>query len=230
MGSTRLPAKIMLPVNGNPIFQSGINRLKQIGCPIYIATTQQPADTTIVNFSLRNNIPCYRGDENNVLSRYYECAKAYKLDVIVRVTSDCPLIDAELIKEFLNSYLEKADGNLYLSNTLTRTYPRGYDFEIFSFGLLEDAFLNAVNPVDLEHVTPYINANKSGKAHIEQLTRPQDASKFRLTLDTPEDFTLLKRLIEQYGADSLTGEEIILLMQQYPDLAKINESVEQKSN
>ncbi len=230
MGSTRLPAKIMLPVNGNPIFQSGINRLNQVGCPIYIATTKQPSDNAIVDFSIRNNIHCYRGDENNVLSRYYECANKYKLDVIIRVTSDCPLIDAMIIKESLAKYLDKANSNLYLSNTLTRTYPRGYDFEIFSFHLLEDAFLNAVSPADIEHVTPYINANKSGKVHIEQLTRSKDASKFRLTLDTSEDFVLLKRLVEQYGADALTGEEIIMLMQQYPDLGKINEHVEQKNN
>ena len=220
----------MLPVNGYPIFQSQIERLKHIGIPVFIATTNQPADISVVNFAEKNNIPYFRGDENNVLSRYYECAKKYELDVVIRLTSDCPLIDSLIIKKALDEYLVKSDQHLYLSNSIIRTYPRGFDFEIFSFYLLEDAFKNAKEHAELEHVTPYITANKSRVVNIEQLASTEDASKFRLTLDTPEDFVLLKRLIEQYRADSLTGEEIIMLMQQYPDLAEINQHVEQKKN
>ena len=228
MGSTRLPSKIMLPVNGHPIFQSQINRVRTINYPIYIATTIQPADNAIVDFAEQNNIPCFRGNENNVLSRYYECAKENKLDIIVRITSDCPLIDPVLIKKGLDEYLIMADNNLFLSNTINRTYPFGFDFEIFSFHLLEDAFHCAVDSSDKEHVTPYIWKNKGGRVHTKQLTRSTDESKYRLTLDTTEDYILLKTLIEQYHADSMSGNEIIKLMQIHPELALINQHIEQK--
>lgn len=230
MGSTRLPSKIMLPVNEHPIFQSQINRLKSIHYPLYIATTTVSADIAVVDFAKHNNIAYFRGNENNVLSRYYECAKKYKLDIIVRLTSDCPLIDPALIKNGLDQYLTIDDNNLFLSNTINRTYPRGFDFEIFSFHLLKDAFNCAVDISDQEHVTPYIWKNKSGRVHIQQLIRGSDASKYRLTLDTQEDFLLLKTLIEQYRADSLSGEEIIQLMQTHPELESINQHITQKKD
>lgn len=230
MGSTRLNAKIMLLVNGHPIFQSQINRLRTIGCPLYIATTTQSADIAVVNFANNNNISCFRGDENNVLKRYYDCANEYNLDLIIRLTSDCPLIDADLIKDGINQYQDLSDRNIYFSNTLNRTYPRGFDFEIFSFQLLENAFHNAADDFDKEHVTPYIWKNKNGNVNIRQLINASDTSKYRLTLDTPEDFKLLKILIEQYQADGLSGTEIIELMQSHPELAQINQHIEQKKN
>lgn len=230
MGSTRLPSKIMLTVKGQAIFQTQIERLRTISYPLYIATTVQEADIAIVEFANQNKIPCYRGDENNVLSRYYECAKQFQLDLIIRLTSDCPLIDAEIIKQGIEQYVKEGDENLYLSNTIDRTYPRGFDFEIFSFQLLEDAYRNAVDPVDKEHVTPYIWKNKSGKVRFEQIKRETDESKYRLTLDTPEDFELLNRLIEKHHADRLTGEEIISVMQSNPELALINQHIEQKKS
>lgn len=228
MGSTRLPSKIMLQVKGEAIFQTQINRLNSIGYSLYIATTTQPADTAIVDFANQNKIKFYRGDENNVLSRYYECAKFYQLDLIIRLTSDCPLIDSDLIKKGIEQYVAEGNKNLYLSNTIERTFPRGFDFEIFSFQLLEEAYQNASDSLDLEHVTPFIWKNKSGKVSFKQITRNTDDSKYRLTLDTPEDFELLKTLIEHYNADILSGNEIIEIMQKHPELALINEHIEQK--
>jgi len=228
MGSTRLPSKIMLPVDGHPIFQSQIDRLKSIPYPLYIATTIQPADTAIVDFALKHKIPSYRGDENNVLRRYYECARFYKLDIVVRLTSDCPLIDPVLIKQSIDQYLALGDYNLYYSNTIERTYPRGFDFEIFSSQMLEKAFHNADDDFDKEHVTPYLWKNKNGAVHLKQIKRSSDASHFRLTLDTPEDFKLLKILIEEHKADLLSGDEIIRIMECNPELALINQHIEQK--
>ncbi len=226
MGSSRLPGKILMPVNAQPIFQTQIDRLKTINYPLYIATTTQPADNAVVEFANKNNIPNYRGDENNVLSRYYECAKHHKLDLVVRLTSDCPLIDAEEVKKGIEEYTAIGDNDLYLSNALERTYPRGFDFEIFSFHLLEQAHQHAVDVSDKEHVTPYIWKNKSVK--LKHIKRTTDESRFRLTLDTHEDLELLKILIEQYGAHSLSGDEIIKLMNAHPELALINEHIEQK--
>jgi spore coat polysaccharide biosynthesis protein SpsF len=230
MGSTRLPSKIMLPVNWKPIFQYQIDRLKRIYFPLYIATTVKPADIAVVDFARQNNIACFRGDEENVLNRYYGCAKENKLNLIVRITSDCPLIDPQLIQKGIEQYIASGNKNLFLSNTINRTYPRGFDFEIFSFHLLEEAFLKAIEVSDKEHVTPYIWKNKGGNVRVEQITGGTDASKYRLTLDTPEDFTLLRTLIEKHSADKLKGEEIIALMQAHPELALINQHIEQKKN
>jgi len=230
MGSTRLPSKIMLPVNGHPIFQSQINRLKDLSHPLYIATTTQLADTVVLEFAEKNNIQCFRGDETNVLSRYYECARKFELDLVVRLTSDCPLIDPLLVEKGIRQYLEMGDKKIFLSNAISRSYPRGFDFEIFSYYLLEDAYRNAVDISDKEHVTPYIWKNKSGNVRVEQIIRTSDASQYRLTLDTQEDFALLRILIEEHRADALSGEEIIKLMHAHPELAIINQHIEQKKD
>jgi spore coat polysaccharide biosynthesis protein SpsF len=228
MGSTRLPSKIMLPVKGSPIFQTQINRLRKIEVPLFIATTVQSADEAVVEFANRNQIPVYRGDEANVLSRYYECAKKFELDLVVRLTSDCPLIDADIIAKSINDYCVLGDPKIYLSNAIERTFPRGFDFEIFSFELLEDAYRNAQEMADKEHVTPYIWKNKSGKVILKHVKRATDESRFRLTLDTREDLTLLQTLIEKHDASVLNGDAIIALMQAHPELARINEHIEQK--
>jgi spore coat polysaccharide biosynthesis protein SpsF len=228
MGSTRLPAKIMLPVNGRPILGFQIDRLKKINIPLYIATTNKISDNTIEEFSRKNHLNFFRGDENNVLSRYFECASHFNLDVIIRVTSDCPLIDEELIKASVEEYINEGNLNLYYSNTIKRSFPRGFDFEIFSFELLSEAKKNAIDLIDLEHVTPFIWKNKGGKTELKQLVAKTDNSVFRLTLDTKEDFMLLKLLIEEHRANELKGEEIIRIMQNHPELAKINAHIEQK--
>jgi len=228
MNSTRLPSKIMLPVKGKPIFSFQIDRLKKINIPIYIATTNKPSDNVIEEFAKEKGLFFFRGDEENVLSRYHECAKQFNLDVIIRVTSDCPLIDAGLINKAVKEYLQTGDPLLYYSNTIKRTYPRGFDFEIFSFQLLDQALEQAVDPGDLEHVTPYIWKNKSGNVEIRQLLAPHDNSLFRLTLDTGEDLSLLKLLIEEYNADELSGDQIIGILRDHPELAKMNAHIEQK--
>jgi len=228
MGSSRLPGKILLPVKSKPIFQCQIDRLRDVECPIIVATTTEPSDTAVVNFAIVNKLDFFRGSESNVLERYYLCAKQYKLDVVIRLTSDCPLIDPVLINESLSAYLEEKDDYLYLSNSLSRTYPRGFDFEIFSFALLEDAYKNATDNWDKEHVTPYIGANKSGKVRIKQVMNDEDNSRFRLTLDTKEDFDLLRLVIEQFNAEKLSGPAIIDILKTYPELVAINEHIEQK--
>lgn len=228
MTSTRLPGKILMEANGISFLQHQFNRLKTINLPVIIATTVNDTDDRITTFCLENNLGFYRGSENDVLSRYYECAKAFDVKNIIRITSDCPLIDAELILNAANEYKELNNENIYLSNSVIRTYPRGFDFEIFSFFALENAFLNATLDADKEHVTPYIRNNRSGKIMVEQVTDTEDHSSFRLTLDTGEDHQLLKQLIENYGAADLTGQEIIELLHQHPELVKINAHIEQK--
>lgn len=226
--STRLPAKIFKLVKDRSLLQYHIERLTGSEVPVIIATTINTADDPIGNFAKEHNIPIWRGSEMNVLERYYECAKHYQLDVIIRVTSDCPLIDGALIKKALDQYCQWDDNSIDYSNGIRRTFPRGFDFEIFSFQLLEEAFTNATEWYQKEHVTPYINQNVSGKVIVKHFVRSDDASHFRLTVDTKEDFELIEKIITDYSADTKNAEEIILLMQTHPELAAINSHIEQK--
>ncbi len=224
MTSTRLPGKVLLLIKNKPLLKYHTDRLRQSGYPVFLATTTNPPDDVIAEYAINENLGWYRGDENNVLSRYYETAKNNALDVIVRVTSDCPLVNGELLKKGVELYLQKDDESLYLSNTVIRSYPRGLDFEIFSFRLLEEAAQNAQNNFQREHVTPYMKEH----AQLEHIIHPEDASNFRITVDTPEDFELIQVLIENFGADQLSIQGVIHLLRTHPELARINAHIEQK--
>ncbi|MHC2990958.1 acylneuraminate cytidylyltransferase [Pontibacter sp. HJ8] len=228
MTSTRLPGKVLLEAGGKTMLQHHVDRLQEAGLEVYLATTANASDNAIAAFAKTAGIPCSRGDEQNVLSRYYACTVEHKLDVIVRVTSDCPLIDGHLIADALQQYLLLNDDSVYLSNALERTFPRGFDFEIFSFSLLEEAYKQATLPEELEHVTPYINQNKSNRVILQHYTREKDASRYRITLDTQEDLELITVLIENYQAQHMSGNELIGLLESHPELQKINAHVEQK--
>lgn len=228
MGSTRLPSKLMLNVQGKPFFKYQLERLSSLTYPVYIATTTNPNDKTIVDFAIANNHQYFQGSEENVLERYFECARFFKIGTIVRITSDCPLIDADIINQGISEFLEAENSQLFLSNTLERTFPRGSDFEIFSFEQLKFAYENAIDFSDQEHVTPYIWKNKSGRTIIKQLKQDKDYSAYRLTLDTSEDLELLSILIEKYKAHTLNMGQICDVMGNNPSLSLINGHIEQK--
>lgn len=228
MTSTRLPGKVLMPIGPKVVLQHHLDRLQQSGFPVFLAITTNLSDDPLAAFGAQQQVPVYRGDEQNVLQRYYEAARAFNLDIIVRVTSDCPLIDGVLVRKGIKEYIEKKDPGLYLSNCLVRTYPRGFDFEIFSFALLEEAFLQAREAGDLEHVTPYINQNKSGRVRFGHLTQPEDKSAYRVTLDTPEDLELIRLLIQDYQAHQLDAGAISRLLDAHPELVRINAMIEQK--
>lgn len=228
MTSTRLPGKVLLPVAGQPLLHYHVKRLQESGLPIYLAITNNTTDDPLAEFAALAKLPCTRGDEQDVLGRYYQCAVENQLDLIVRVTSDCPLLDGRLIAQGVREYVQQADPRLYLSNVLERTYPRGFDFEIFSRELLEEAFEHATLPGDREHVTPYIHQNRAGQVRFQHITRSPDRSHYRLTVDTAEDFQLLKRLIEDYNAASLSTDELIDLLDQHPEIVALNAHIEQK--
>lgn len=228
MTSTRLPGKILLAAGGKTILEHHLDRLAWSLVPVYIATTINSTDQPIVNLARSLGIPHFRSDEYNVLKRYYECAENFKLDVIIRVTSDCPLIDGRIIKEGLEQYLRLGDKNVYYSNSLVRTFPRGLDFEIFSFSQLKAAYLNASIESDKEHVTPYINQNRSQKTVIINHTTNENWSGLRWTLDTEDDWKLIKILLDDYKVASLPYSEILKIVLQHPELTTINNHIKQK--
>lgn len=226
MTSTRLPGKIMQISAGKSMLQHHIDRLQSAGCPIIIATTSNDSDNAVATFADNHKLQCFRGDEHDVLSRFWEANQQFPADVNVRVTSDCPLIDAALIKQGIDLYLQLNDDNCYVSNCFPRTYARGFDFEIFSAAMLDEAYRQATTTHDREHVTPYMRTHHAASMH--NIAQSRDNGGLRITLDTPEDLELLKLLLEETAASSLGYEGIENLLLQHPEWIAINAHIEQK--
>jgi len=229
LGSSRLPGKILLEAGHETLLMHHVKRLRLSGCPVCVATTLSPKDKLVYDYLEKIECDVFRGDEFDVLARFYHCAKARRAKVIVRVTSDCPLIDGDIIRKGLAEYRHRSSEGTYLSNVRVRTFPRGFDFEVFSFGLLEEAFLKSSSPEDREHVTPYIRriCEQEGDS-ADILYEDGDASNFRITVDTEPDFILVKKLIEDFGCARKSASEIIAVLKAHPELAAINSHIEQK--
>lgn len=228
MTSTRLPGKVLKKVGDKPLLQYHLDRLRLSGFPVVLATTTNPSDDPVIELCKDLDVPTFRGSEEDVLSRFYGAVKDRPFDVIVRVTADCPLIDGLQIARGVNDYLSSNTPWLYASNCLDRTFPRGFDFEIFSRPMLEEAFLKASSPSEREHVTPYFYQNKHGKTHFLSITSPTDFSGYRLTVDEPADFDLIEKLLTLFSCGSSTCEEICQVLLDNPSLAQINQHIEQK--
>lgn len=228
LGSTRLPGKVLKKINSETLLDYHLKGLSKAGLPVVIATTDRASDDPIVEFCQERKIPFFRGSESDVLSRYYHAALENHFDIVVRVTSDCPLVDGTLITKAIaeSKILEKKD--LYVSNALKRTFPRGYDFEIFSFDMLKNAFMNARLEHEREHVTPYVYKKALEEGRSYDIVNERDFSEYRLTVDTVEDFTLIDILIREFHANELSREEVFKVLEQNPQLKKINAEIQQK--
>jgi len=228
MGSTRLPSKILLKSAGNYMLDYHLQRLQKSGLPIIVATTDNPNDDTLAEYCTAHRQPFFRGSEHDVLQRYWACARQFGINTIIRVTSDCPLIDGELIRQAVMQFQQlPTPENCYLSNTHWRTYPRGFDIEIFHRQALETAYQNAQTLPQREHVTPYLYQNPQQFRQLH-FARFPDRNSYRITLDTPSDFALLDLLIDQQKAHTLSSENIIALLDQHPEWVAINAHIEQK--
>ncbi len=224
-GSTRLPGKVFLKAGPYTLLDLHIDRLKRSGIEFVLAVPEGSDDDVFIPYCKKHELNCYRGSENDVLKRFYEAAVEFKLDPVIRVTSDCPFIDPVLIREALEEHIGKHDKDLYTSNVVKRTFPRGFDLEIFSFDLLRAAHEMATKKEDREHVTPWIRENAESQHHI---LNPDPADEFRLTVDTQEDLELITRLITEHNAQELEGPELIRLMRKHPELSRINQHIQQK--
>lgn len=231
MGSTRLSGKVMKELKGKTVLCHVIERVRQSKLieDIIIATTIHERDNIIETEAIKYGSKVYRGSEDDVLSRYYFAAKENNVDTIIRITSDCPLIDPNVIDEIIEFYLK---GNYDLvtnagSDLSQRTYPRGLDTEVFSFEVLENAFINGKESYHREHVTPFIyeHSNK-----INYFKNEVDYSKYRWTLDTEEDFELINEIFNRLykGTHDFYLSDIIKLFKAEPDLFTINAHIEQK--
>ena len=228
MGSTRLPGKVLLEINKIPLLKFQIDRIensKKVD-KIVVASTVAREDDLIESFCVNNQIEFYRGSQNDVLSRYYECASNYQADIIVRLTADCPLSDPGLIDKVVSLFLKsKAD---YAANTIpvkTSNWPDGSDVEVFSFEALERAQRESTSAEEREHVTFFFWKNKENGFKTIQLDNEDDWSKYRFTIDYPEDLKVIQLLMDEIESRQVFGniEEIIKIFKSKPEISKINE-------
>lgn len=233
MGATRFPGKVLKNLNGKPVLWHVVNRCRASKSvdKVVVATTTEKGDAAIEQFCKKNKIPCFRGSSGNVLSRYYEAAKKFKIDIVARITSDCPLTDPSTIDICLNSFLkQKSD---YISNMVPgkRTYPIGLSVEIFKFKALEKAYKEAHQEYEKEHVTPYIWENRKNNFKIGNIVpAPRSLNRpYRLTVDYQEDFALLDMIYEKFSNYKLVPlTKVISFLDKHPEIASINSECEKK--
>lgn len=228
MGSTRLPGKVLKEVNDKPLLAYQIERMKKAYLidELVIATTPN-GNEEIIDLCNKLSVDYFIGSEQDVLERYYEAAIKFSADIVVRITSDCPLIDPKIIDSVIQMYLDGEHD--YVSNTQLRTFPRGMDTEVFSMKILEEAFINASLDYEREHVTPYFYLNPT-KFNIGHYVSDEDHSQLRLTVDTEEDFELISILIDDlYSVNpNFDLSTILEKLIKEPELIKINAHIEQK--
>ena len=232
MASTRLPGKIMKEVLGKTLLEYQLERLLRVkqADQVIIATTDHGEEQPIVDLCQRMGVPYFRGSEEDVLARYYGAATQYGADVVVRITSDCPLIDPVVVDKVIGFYLSHREEYDYVSNTFTnRTYPRGMDTEVFSYEALKEAYEEATDQAEREHVTIFIKRHPE-RYRIKNLPYDKDYSHYRWTVDTPEDFTLIEKMLTAlYPVNPhFTLEDCLTLMAENPEWITINEQIIQK--
>ncbi len=232
MGSTRMPGKVMKFVLGKPLLQHQIERLGRsaLADDIVVATTTGDADKPIVSLCRALSIRFFRGPEDDVLTRYFDAATTAKADNIVRVTSDCPLIDPRVVDRVIRYFMENQSRMDYVSNCLKRTYPRGMDCEVFPMRVLREVNEVATSDSDREHVTPFIYRHPN-RYQLGNVALEKDYSHYRWTVDTPEDFELVNLLMKAAHAvrADYTLQDCLDLMEKHPTWAQINAGVSQKT-
>lgn len=226
MGSSRLPNKVLMDIDGMPSLKFMIDRVMKSKHleKIIIATTKDDKDKVIVDFCIDNNISFYCGSENDVLDRYYQSSKINNVTTIVRLTSDCPLIDPVLIDETINLFrLKNVDYAANAAPPEIKKYPDGSDVEVFSFKALEKVWNEAKDLKDREHVTFYF-WKKDKKFTTAMLDNKYDWGKYRITVDYKEDIELVRKIVKKLNKQGKFGymNEIIEILESNPELLKIN--------
>lgn len=229
-GSTRLPNKVFKTLCGKPLIWHVTNRLKFSAKidEIILATTLNTNDDVLEDWASENNLFCFRGDENDVLARYYRAAKYFSADTIVRITADDPFKDPFIIDEVIKLYeINKLD---FAYNNNPPTFPEGLDTEVFSFEAIEKAFRNSNDPFEREHVTQYFykNPNLFKQACLKNSI---DLSYLRWTIDTQKDWDMTEIVYEKlyYTKEIFTMTDTLDLLKREPEIAKINSTVKRSA-
>jgi spore coat polysaccharide biosynthesis protein SpsF len=228
MGSTRLPGKVLLDISGESMLSRVVNRTKQAKQlkQVVVATSDRGIDDAVAKEADRLGVSSFRGSENDVLDRYYQAAQLFSADVVVRITSDCPLIDPIIIDKVVEAFLNsKID---YASNGLVRTYPRGLDVEAFRVSALVQTWQQAKKPYERTHVTPYIYENPL-IFKLLSVCDSSDYSNYRWTVDTHEDLEFVRRIYERLDDKiSFSWHDVLAICEKEPALRAINSHIKQK--
>ncbi|MCT2536290.1 glycosyltransferase family protein [Aquibacillus koreensis] len=230
MGSSRLPGKVLKQVLDKPLLSYQLERVyksKYLN-DVLVATTDNPIDNDIVSLCEKLEMPYFRGPEEDVLKRLYMAARHVDADIVVRLTGDCPIIDPVLIDKVIKVYNLDETELRYVSNTIKRTYPRGMDVEVFSVESLQEAYEKAKLKSDREHVTRYMREHPE-KFSLVNISENIDYSYHRWTVDTVEDFELIKKIIEALYPQkkNFTMEDTIRLLEANPSWQRINSHIQQ---
>jgi spore coat polysaccharide biosynthesis protein SpsF len=229
MGSTRLPGKVLRDIRGASMLARVVNRARKSNLldEILVATTTEPHDDSIVAACQFLGTPVFRGSQEDVLDRYYRAAVAYKAEAVVRITSDCPLIDSEIVDRVVRSFLEENPD--YASNTLIRSYPRGLDAEVMTMAALTKAWGQSRELYHRVHVTPYIYQNPS-LFRLLPVKGEEDFSDYRWTVDTPEDLGFIVAVYARLGdRENFTWGDVLRVLSREPGLVSLNNHVQQKA-
>jgi len=225
MGSTRLPGKILKKVMNKSLLEYQIERLNKVNNvnDIVVATTINRIDQPVVELCEKLNCSYFRGSEDDVLLRYYEAAVKFRAECIIRVNADCPLIDPDIVSEILGYYQSNCDKFDYVSNILEKGYPVGLHTEVFSMEALNEANSNSNSLIEREHVTPYIYRNPN-IFRLFSYSIKKDFSKYRWTIDYPEDFELIRIILENIyiNKQNFNMYDVINFLESNPELLKIN--------
>jgi len=226
MDSTRLPGKVLEEIAGKPMLGHIIDRVKRVELihSIVVATTAKEIDQPIVKLAQDSGTGSYAGSEEDVLDRYYQAAKEFGADAIVRVTADCPLIDPRVLDRVIQRYLV-GDCD-YAANVLKRTYPDGLDAEVFSYAALERNWKESRLVSEREHVTPYIWKNPE-KFRLANVENDVDLSHIRWSVDENQDLELVRQVYKHLYQEGHTFhmEDVLELFEKYPDLKQINQGI-----
>ena len=205
--SVRFPKKVLFPILKKPLILKLLERLSysKLKDLIIVATPKNKRNINLESVLKKNKFIVFKGDEHNVLKRYYDAAKKYKVDIVIRITADCPFSDPKLIDKLITLLIDKNFD--YVSNTLKPTYPDGLDTEVFTFKVLKEAHTKAKNKYDKEHVTPYIKRNKKIKKF--NFRYKTDLSKLRLTVDEKKDTELVEFIFKKFKEKFFSWEKIV---------------------
>jgi spore coat polysaccharide biosynthesis protein SpsF len=233
MTSSRLPGKVLMLANAEPMLKHLVRRLKSVSSidEIVLATTVNSSDDSLVDFAQREGIRYFRGSEDDVMDRVIGAAESVNADLIVEITGDCPIIDPQIVEQTIQVY--KYNNARYVSNAHIRSYPDGMDTQIFSLADLKLSASLTNDPLDREHVSLHIRNHPDIFPHINLIAPPELFwPELGLTLDEKADYELLKSIIEFFGYEKplFSCLEVIRMLRDNPHLLEINKNVKRKGN
>jgi spore coat polysaccharide biosynthesis protein SpsF len=232
MGSTRLPGKVLMDLEGRPMLARQLDRLKrcQFVDAICLATTTGAADDVLVDLAAAEGVAAFRGDESDVLGRYVGAAASMAADVVVRITADCPLIAPEVVDQVIDCAVVPDAACDYASNTATRRFPRGLDTEVMFMDTLRRLDRLARSRPAREHVTWFIHSERPDLFVRRDVLAVTDDSDLRWTVDTAEDLAMVRALFAaaQLGQRALTAIELVAFVRRHPEISRLNAGIEQR--